>query len=345
MRTRDGRLIEARRYSFVDMEMPSAEVLADFAVRYYDDADIPAEILFPPDMEWSGPLGALLSDKVGHSVRARVPRRGDKKRLVELAERNARQAFVDKQRQEGSARNAVERLQRALRLRRPPESIECFDISHLGGEGIVASAVRFENGAPHKQLYRHYKVRSTKDQDDFQAMYEVLGRRARRGLEEGDLPALMIIDGGKGQLNAARAALEDHGIDEVELISLAKARPVRRAIDDARDPERSAERVFILGQKNAVVLRQDSAELYLLSRARDEAHRFAIAFQKRSRRKKMSRSALDDIPGVGPKRRQALLKAFGSLARIRAAPEEKLAGVVGARVAAAIKHALAKSTT
>jgi excinuclease ABC subunit C len=343
MRTRDGRLIDAKRYSLTDMEVPAGEVLADFGVRYYGDSDIPDEILFPADMEWCEPLAAFLSEKARRSVRVLVPRRGDKKRLVDLAQRNARQAFVDKQRERGAAQTAIERLQRALHLRRAPESIECFDISHLHGEGVVASAVRFENGAPHKPLYRHYKIRSTADQDDFQAMYEVLSRRARRGLEEGDLPVLMVIDGGKGQLNAARAALEDHGIDEVELISLAKARPVRRAIDDARPPERSAERVFVLGRKNPVVLRQDSAELFLLTRARDEAHRFAIGFQKRSRRKRMSRSALEDIPGVGPKRRQALLKEFGSVAKVRAANEAKLAAVVGTRLAATIKRALAKS--
>ncbi len=344
MRTREGRLIDAQRYSFDDLEIPTSEVLADFAVRYYTSgAEIPDEILFPRAMEWTLALAELLTERRNKGVRVTVPERGDKRRLVELACSNARQAFVDKQRERGAARSAIERLQRALHLSRPPVRIECVDISHHQGANIVASVVRFENGAPHKALYKHYKIRSTVGQDDFQSMYEVMSRRARRGIEESDLPDLFVIDGGKGQLNAARAALDDHGVDQVDIVGLAKSRldtggglqspTVPKSGHDEPSMARSPERVFVLGQKTPVVLRQNSAELFLLTRARDEAHRFAITFHRQQKRKSASRSVLDEIPGVGPKRRRSLLRAFGSVARLKEASEAELARVVGPKLA------------
>lgn len=344
MRTRAGRLIDARRFSFADLDVPAGEVLADFAVRYYvADERIPEEILFGREMEWADPLALFLAEKAGRPVRVQVPRRGEKRRLTELAGRNAKQAFVDKQREKGAARTAVERLQRALHLRSVPERIECFDISHNQGELVVASAVRFEHGVPRKDLYRRYNIRSTSGQDDFKAMYEVLSRRARRGLEEANLPDLIVIDGGKGQLGAARAALEDHGIDEVEVIGLAKSRVARDAEGRLQGAasSRSPERVFVLGQKNPVVLRQDSAELFVLVRARDEAHRFAVSAHRRAKRKAMRQSQLDQIRGVGPKRRKALLKAFGSVERIKRANPDEIAEVVGKKVAETISKVFA----
>lgn len=369
MRTREGRLIDARRYSSGDTEVPTSEVLADFAGRYYTGEEAPPdEILFPPDMEWGDTLAQMLSEQYHKTVRVTAPKRGDKYALVQLASRNAQQAFVDKQREVGAARTAMERLQRAFHLQRLPESLECYDISHLQGQQIVASAVRFEQGSPRRDLYRHYKIRSTQGQDDFKSMYEVISRRARRGLEEGDMPDLILIDGGKGQLNAARAALDDHGIDSVDLISLAKSRSLDEATaenaaaspdtipmpehgeehadepapvalpSEPADPSagsapRSPERVFVFGQKNAIVLRQNSAELFLLMRARDEAHRFAITYHRKLRGKAGTRSALDNIPGVGPKRRRELLRTFGSVARIKAASEADVAKVVGPKLA------------
>jgi len=431
MRIRDGRLVDAQRYSFEDLEVPTSELLSDFAARYYaKEKDLPAEILLPPEMEWTEALSELLGEKVGRSVDVRAPQRGDKRRLVELADRNAAQAFRDKQRERGAARSAIERLQRALHLGKPPHSLECFDISHLGGTQVVASAVRFEDGVPRKDLYRHYRIRTSGGNDDFQSMYEVVSRRARRGLEEGDLPDLLVIDGGKGQLNAARAALDDNGVDGIELIAIAKAKiddgatgavpaaptaatgetaaaaeeptpgasneaalagvaeetaaaelvaaatevPVGGADDASRGADETAgaapapsapgapspdatptgrsrlrrrgratpqhggspERVFVLGQKNPVVLGDNSAELFLLTRARDEAHRFAITFQRHQRKKAMTRSVLDDIPGVGPTRRRELLRTFGSVGALRTASEEAVAAVVGKKVAARV---------
>lgn len=342
MRTREGRLNDARRFSFTEQELPDAEVLGDFAVRYYeavDASELPHEILFPPAMEWSEPLSELLSEKAGRRVRCMVPQRGDKRRLVELATQNAEQAFADQARQAQTARTAIDKLQRALHLRRPPERIECVDISHTQGQEVVASVVRFERGLPDKKMYRHYKVRTTQGQDDFQSMYEVVSRRARRGLEETDLPDLLVIDGGKGQLQAARSALDDHGIDTVELVGLAKGRTLA---PDTSGPSsqpvaRSDERVFVHGQKNPVVLPRNSHELFLLTHARDEAHRFAITFHRRRRGKTIKKSVLDDVAGIGPKRRRALLQHFGSVKRIRAASEEEVAQVIGPKAAQAVK--------
>lgn len=345
LRTREGRLIDARRFSLEELEQPTSEVLADFAVRYYlDDLDTPDEILFPDEMEWGDTLQEILSERRRKKLSVVRPKRGDKKRLVALATQNAEQAFKDKQREAGAAQTAIEKLHRSLHLRNLPARIECFDISHFQGGQIVGSAVRFERGMPRKDLYRIYKIRSTKgQQDDFKSMYEVVSRRARRGLEEGDLPDLMVIDGGKGQLAAARAALDDHGVDEIDLVSLAKARsrkPGAARTNTSDEIVRSDERVFVEGLQSPIVLRQNSAELFLLTRARDEAHRFAITHQRKLQRKASTRTALDDIPGVGPKRRKSLLKEFGSIAKIREASEDQLAAVVGRTCAKAVRAAL-----
>lgn len=343
MRTRGGRLIEARRYSLAELEQPSGEVLADFAVRYYlSGEDVPDEILFADPMEWADTLGELLSEQQGHRVSTAVPRRGDKKRLAELASKNAEQAFRDKQRETGAAKTAIERLQKKLHLRNAPNRIECFDISHFQGDQIVGSAVRFEQGLPVKERYRIYKVKSTGgQQDDFKSLYEVLSRRARRGLEDGDLPDLFVIDGGKGQLAAAHAALGDHGIDEVDLISLAKGRPESPpSPDSVLALTRSDERVFVSGLGRPIVLRQNSAELFLLARARDEAHRFAIGHQRKLQRKRSTKTVLDSIPGIGPKRRKALLAHFGSVAQIRQASDAELEKVLGPALAGTVRSSL-----
>ena len=365
MRTREGRLSDVRRHSMDDTEVPTNDVLDDFAARYYTrEEEIPTEILLPEPTAWGETLASVLSERAKHAVRVLAPQRGDKLALVQLASKNAHQAFMDKQREAGAAKTAIEKLQRALHLRQAPTRIECFDISHIQGSQIVASAVRFENGTPRRDLYRHYKIRTTTTQDDFKSMYEVVSRRARRGLEEGDLPDLMVIDGGKGQLGAARAALDDHGIDTVDLIGLAKSRSEDGPADIAVEPapatpapatpapatpapanvpsemRYSAERVFLFGQKNPIILRQNSAELFLLTRARDEAHRFAITFHRKLRGKAATRSALDDVPGIGPKRRQALLKAFGSVGRLKQATEEDVTKVIGVKAAAAVAQAL-----
>jgi excinuclease ABC subunit C len=337
MVTRGGNLCDARRFSIDNSEQPTAELISDFASRYYQQSKgWPDEILFSGAIEWSDALEQLLTERAGHKVVIRTPQKGKKKKLTILADRNAQQAYLDKVRTDKTARTAIERLQKVLHLKLLPERIECFDISHFQGSQIVASAVCLINGQPAKEHYRRYKIKTTEDQDDFQSMYEVVSRRVRRGIEENDLPDLLVIDGGKGQLSAARAALNDHGIDSVDLISLAKARTDR----SGQSTERSFERIFLDGRKNPLILGQNSAELFILIRARDEAHRFAITFQRQRQRKASKLSVLDDIPGIGPARKKSLLRHFGSLKRIRAASLVELEKVVGARIAQMVQATL-----
>jgi excinuclease ABC subunit C len=334
MRTRGGRLIGAKRYSYSDLETPTEDIISDFVTRYYSSEDqAPNEILVPTKVIFGNSLGALLTEKQDKAIKFFAPQRGVKKKLVALANKNAKQAFTDKKRQEGEAKTTLERLKKALRLRSEPLHIECYDISHFQGTHIVASGVAFVNGVPDKSLYRHFKIRSTQDQDDFKSMYEVISRRTRRGLEEGNLPNLMVIDGGKGQLSSARAALDDHGVDWIDLISLAKSRIKTRNV---KDVQRSSERVFVEGIKDPIVLRTNSSELFLLMRARDEAHRFAIEFQRKKRRQASSRSSLENIPGIGPKRRKQLLSKLGSAKQVQRASLEELSAVVGHKAAQSI---------
>ena len=334
MVTRGGNLCDARRFSIENSEQPTAELISDFASRYYQQSkDWPDEILFSDSIEWSDALEQLLTERAGHKVVIHTPQKGKKKKLAILADRNAQQAYLDKVRTDKTARTAIERLQKALHLKLLPERIECFDISHFQGSQIVGSAVCLINGQPAKEHYRRYKIKTVEDQDDFQSIYEVISRRVRRGIEENDLPDLLVIDGGKGQLSSARAALNDHGIDNLDLISLAKART------DGSDKmtARRFERVFLDGRKNPVILGQNSAELFILMRARDEAHRFAITLQRQRQRKASKLSILDDIPGIGPARKKSLLRHFGSLKRIRAASLVELEKVVGLRIAKVVQ--------
>ena len=300
----------------------------------------PKDVLVPTRVESNLELEELLSLRRGSKVRLVAPQRGDKAAILELAQTNAEHGFHEQRKKTGALDETLENLRRKLRLRNSPQRIECFDISNLGDQRIVGSKVVFERGTPAKKLYRRYQVRSTPGQDDFASMYEVLSRRFRRGLAEGDLPDLVIIDGGKGQLGVARAVFKDLGVERVDLISLAKSRV--QGTDDADAPVRSDERVFRPDLRDPIVLSQTSAELLLLARIRDEAHRFAITFQRELRRKDRLRSPLDEIPGVGPTRKKALLQHLGSLKRVRAASVEELAAVpgIGRKAADVIYRAL-----
>ncbi len=196
-----------------------------------------------------------------------------------------------------------EELQQRLHLRNAPKRIECFDISNIQGRLAVGSMVTFDEGEPDKSRYRRFRIKTVPGADDFRMMYEVLKRRFARAKEEGSYPDLLVVDGGKGQLNVALEVLRELEINEVDAVGLAKMR-VERA---PQSPElvRSEERVFLPGRKNPVVLRRNSNALFLLQRVRDEAHRFAITYHRQLRRRERLRSVLDSIPGVGPTRRQA----------------------------------------
>src|SRR6185295_5608507 len=205
-------------------------------------------------------------------------------------------------------------------------------ISHFQGKSIVASQVSSIDGEADKNGYRHFRVKTVLQNDDFASMHEILSRRFRRGVAFGDLPDLIVIDGGKGQLASAHAAMKDLGVEGVDLVALAKSRDLEVEDRDA-ESKASPERVFLLNRKDPIVLPQSSPELFMLTRLRDEAHRFAITFQRKLSRKRGLQSELEQIPGVGDGRRRTLLKHFGSVKRVREATIDEIAEAVGPSVA------------
>ncbi|HEX6988930.1 MAG TPA: excinuclease ABC subunit UvrC, partial [Bacillota bacterium] len=300
------------------------EVLAAFIKQYYADAAfIPREILvsepLPEDEE--AVIGDWLAERRGTRVFVRVPRRGDKRRLMNLVIENARllleQERARRQRDAQGGRAAVEDLAAALGLEALPVRIECYDISNFQGRQAVGSMVVFEDGAARKSDYRRFKIRTVEGANDFAMMQEVLYRRFRRGTD-GDarfavLPDLILIDGGKGQLNAALEVLQALNLDHIPIAALAKR----------------FEEVYLPGRPEPLRLDENSPGLLLLRRVRDEAHRFAVTYHRKLRTGGSIRSLLDDIPGIGPRRRRALLKHFGTLEAIRAATVDELAAVPG----------------
>ena len=331
---RDGVL--ADRHSFYltnEAGRDEPEVAEEFLLQYYAHSPaIPPQVIVPRALrgERARALGLLLTERRNGPVEVRHAERGDKRRIFELAERNARLA-LDQDRLRSEKRRmqrveAVEALQKALKMDQLPMRVECFDISNLGETHTVASMVVLEGGAPKKSDYRRFAIREAV-QDDFAAMNEVLSRRMgqyvsnrERSPHDKDhdmsfasVPALIVIDGGKGQLSAGLKALEPFRDLGVTVISLAKR----------------VEEVYLPGERQPLLLPKDSPALHLLQRARDEAHRFAIEFHRGRRGKAMTRSVLDELPGVGPARKRVLLNHFGSPERFLAASREDLEAVPG----------------
>jgi excinuclease ABC subunit C len=325
---RAGKLTGHHAYHFEGHDLPDEELLSSLLGRFYEvERFVPDEVLLPFEVESMTALGEYLTTTRGRRVEVLAPQRGEKRRLVELAAENAAHGFRERNDEAGRREQMLSELQKKLGLASVPKRIECFDVSHVQGEAVVASMVAFDEGLPDKNGYRRYKLRGVQRNDDFAAMKEVLSRRLTRGRDEGGLPDLIVVDGGRGQLAMAVAALGELGIEGVELASLAKDHVERDAT--AKEVVRSEERVFRPGRANPVVLARNSNALFLLQQIRDEAHRFAITFHRQLRSKRRLRSVLDDIPGVGPSRRKALLAHFGSLKRVREADIETLASRPG----------------
>ena len=340
MHVRSGKLLGRRSFTFREQEFPTEEVLSSFVSLYYDlGAYIPDEVLLPLAIEDAPVKAEWLSEKRERKVEVLTPQRGSRRKLVELAEKNAASSFVTRRNKAEDAEAALAKLQSRLNLKKLPRRIECFDISHIQGTATVGSMVVFLDGEPAKGEYRTFKVK-TATNDDFASMYEVLSRRFRRSKSAGEnvehkgwvVPDLLVIDGGKGQLSTALAALRDAQIDVgmngLDVVGLAKERENE---EGAKQPDR----VFLARAKDPIKLRANSAELFVLARIRDEAHRFAVTFHQKLRRRRSLRSALEDVPGVGEKRKRALLTAFGSLKKIRASSAEELARAPGMTLAAA----------
>ncbi len=283
---RGGRISGGQPFFFSGQEFPDDELLAQSFVNLYYDADnfVPKDVLLPFPSGSLDALGELLSEKKDEKVRVHAPQRGEKADLLRLANQNAERAFSERKRSREETAVVLERLRDRLHLSRIPHRMECFDISHFQGTAIVASQVASVDGEADKNGYRKFHLKTVKSNDDFASMHEVLTRRFRRGLAEHDLPDLIVIDGGKGQLASAHAAMKDVGVEGVDLVSLAKSRDLEVEDRDATS-DASPERVFLLGRKDPIVLPQSSPELFMLTRLRDEAHRFAITFQRKLARK------------------------------------------------------------
>ncbi len=346
---RGGKLVGRRAYRERDQEFPDEQVIGNFVQQYYAIGTyVPDEVLVPVEIENGPVLADWLGGQRGKKVKVSAPKRGMRTRLIALATKNAAASAASRGKTESDALESLAKLQRRLSLRRLPRRIECFDIAHIQGAATVASRVVFVDGMPETSLYRKFKIKSVTN-DDFGAMYEVLTRRFRRGLESRDdawrPPDLLVVDGGKGQLGTALAALSDLGIEvsgerAFDVVGLAKER-------DTETAGSQPDRVFLRNVKDPITLRPNTTELFLLARIRDEAHRFANTFHRQRRKRTTLRSALDDIPGIGPRRRKELLRHFGSVKSIRAASLDELVAVRGMtrHAAEAIRRFFAEQAT
>jgi excinuclease ABC subunit C len=366
---RNGKMI-GREHFMVEnaRDVTDGEVLGSFLQQYYAVSERPPrEVLLPMAPADADDLSAFLADRRGSRVALHVPERGEKRRLVGLATQNAVEALA-KERAEWLADaekrdEALDQLCAELGLSRPPERIECYDMSNIQGTSAVGSMVVFVNGRPEPREYRRFRIRSGDTPDDFRMMAEVLRRRFTRASrlraetgalslaavgadevpesidddsqehprvrgEEWALPDLVIVDGGKGQLSAAIGALQDLGMSDVPLAGLAKR----------------FEELYVPGRSDPIVLPRRSQALYLVQRIRDEAHRFAITYHRTVRGKRALASVFDEVPGIGPARKRALLKRFGSVRHIREASVEEVAATpgVGRDVAERLKERLAR---
>ena len=327
---RDGKLI-GKRHVFVASARDSsdAEIVRQALERWYIDAEqLPEEVLLPCDIDDADVMEAYLAQVKGRAVHLHVPKIGDKKKVLQMAEMNAdvllRERLLQQAQLDQSLPKAVLSLQADLRMERMPRRIECFDNSHMQGTDYVSSMVVFADGKPKKSEYRHYKLRTVEGNDDFEAMKEVLTRRFSRALdEEQALPDLLIIDGGKGQLSHAMEVLESLSlVGRFTVIGLAKR----------------LEEVFTPNSSTPLYLAKTSPSLRLLQQARDEAHRFAITYHRTLRSKRTLQTALTGIAGVGDARAKKLLSALGSVEQVRLATHEQLAAIVGEAVASAIRR-------
>jgi excinuclease ABC subunit C len=327
---RSGKVVDRDSFLVQELDAHDDAAFVQACVEQYYELGrfLPATVHLPIELHSRELVAEWLSGRKGSKVDILVPKRGGKRRLVELVNKNARLAFDLDFREEGRlARERLESLQEALELPERPERIEGFDISNIQGSEVVASTVVFERGRPQRSDYRKFKIRglSTGKPDDFASMREVVLRRYRRVLEEDlALPDLILIDGGKGQLAAALESLEELGLSHLPIVSLAK----------------KEEHIFRPGDDEPLILPSHSSARQLLEHVRDEAHRFAVAFHRQQRKSRDFRSTLESIPGVGPKKRRRLLMHFGSLKGVQGAALKELQGILGEKLGAQVHEHL-----
>ena len=325
LRVRDGKLLEREYYYLKDADPESlASALSAFISQYYQNAVfVPKTVVLPISIESVELIESWLSEKRGSRVGLHVPRAGRLKKLQTLASKNAEILLTHREQNvvySSGVEPALVELQELLDLKHPLRRIEAYDISNLGDRFAVGSMVVLEDGKPASSEYRRFKIRSVEGQNDFAMMQEVITRRFRRAIADDEkfnkLPDLMLIDGGKGQMRAAQAAMKPFAsshLPDIPKLALAKR----------------IEEIFVPGKSEPIVLREDNPTLHMIQRLRDEAHRFAVTYHRRLRQKSLSTSVLDEIPNVGPRRKQALLQHFGSIEAIREASLDRLLSVKG----------------
>ena len=331
LHVREGRVVGAEGFGFSDVRVDDGCTISSFLGQYYgSDAGrtIPSEVLTSAAFDDDGALTGFLRERGGQRVSIRTPRRGTSRELVAMACANADLALEGRLEARDSLESALRELQERCQLARLPQRIECYDVSTLQGTLAVASRVAFEGGRPAKKEYRRYRIKDALGGDDYDCLREVFRRRLER-VEREPLPDLLMVDGGRGQLGVVLAALRDADL-QVDSLALAKERETTRSGSKVRrSGGLKAERIFLPGRRNPLLLPMNSKALLLLQRVRDESHRFAIEFQRQLRRKAGLRSILEEIPGIGPAKRRALLRHLGSLRAVREASREALLSVPG----------------
>jgi excinuclease ABC subunit C len=320
---RSGKMTGMKQFSFSEIAQDNTELLTTFLLQHYGtEPQLPHEILLPEKVENTRELSEILS--AGRKTKTLVfsPMKGRKKSLTDMAENNAKSAFFQERSQESVIERNLLEMKEKLRLNHYPKRIECIDNSSLSASEPVSAVVVYTEGKQDKKNYRKYKIKAAKPGDDYGAMYEVLMRRYSKLKEENDLPDLLIIDGGRGQLNVALRVFKDLNIISVDVIALVKEK-------GRHDKGQTAEKIYLPHLKDPITPSRSSSMLFLLQQIRDEAHRFAITFQRKRRSKERLSSILEKIPGVGEVKRKALLKHLGSLQRVKEAAVDELEGVPG----------------
>lgn len=320
---RSGKLTGGRSFQFRDTIQESDELLTSLLLQLYENGvEIPKEILLPIFLEDKASLESILSEQKGFKVRLHRPQKGEGKTRIKMAEDNAVAIFKKERDEKGVKEKILFEMQEKFHLTKFPRQVVCFDTSNLQGSNYVASMVVFQDGMQAKKSYRRYALKITSSPDDYAAFYEVLNRALGRFKNENNLPDLVIVDGGKGHLNIALKVLRELDIVVVNLIAMAK--------EEARhDKGSTEEKIFLPEVKDPVILKKNSSLLFLLQQIRDEAHRFAITYHRKKRAQNTMKSSLERIKGIGPKKRIALLKTFGSVKKIQEATEEMLLNVAG----------------
>jgi excinuclease ABC subunit C len=332
---RSGFLIGTRNFKFSNTMSTESEMIGEFIRQYYDSTRfVPKEILLPRPLEDVFLTEEMFSEFKGQKVNILSPKRGEKFRLIKLADQNAKNSLRELIVELSKDHQLLVRLQQRLKMDRIPIRIECFDNSSISGKDAVSCMVVFENGKPNKSLYRKYRLKTATPKDDYACMAEVLSRRYGKSKASEPYPDILMVDGGKGQLSIAVSVIASLKLEKnIQLISIAKRNEKKGETQD---------KIYKPGQANPVNLGREGDLILFLERIRDEAHRFAISFHRKRRIKTLMHSSLDSIQGVGEKRKLILLKHFKSIKKIRAATLEELSALPGIsyKLAKKIKNSL-----